>query len=203
MSYKLSVEQQNIIVEWKHLADSIAARRKRTKLRQIGSVSLDDLQSIAYSGLIDAAKKYDSSKGQFRSYAILRINGHITDYIRSLIGRETTKKKKPKMVSLECPLPFHLNDYTVGTIEDTLTANLYEKEDERRAAILFLTATKCLAGPVRKIAMYYFHRNFTMREVAEIFQMPEVHVSMLIRYAVEKMKLYWCKNNTEDLFIEL
>lgn len=203
MINKLTELQQKNIVEYKSLADDIAAKRKRSKLRHIGSVSLDDIQAVAYSGLIDAAKKYDSSKGGFKGYAAVRINGHITDYIRSIIGRGTNKKKKPKMVSMECPLPFSFNDEHETTIEDTLTAREPEKENSGRTEIFFLTAMQSLSGWQRTVVIYYFYKNYTMREVSEVFGISEASVSLLVHSAVDSMKKYWQINNSEDLFLEL
>jgi RNA polymerase sigma factor for flagellar operon FliA len=49
------------------------------------TVDLDDIQSAGILGLMDAAQKYDSSRGaRFRTYAELRVQGAILDYLRSL-----------------------------------------------------------------------------------------------------------------------
>ena len=49
------------------------------------SVDLDDIQSAGILGLMDAAQKYDSTRGaRFRTYAEVRVQGAILDYLRSL-----------------------------------------------------------------------------------------------------------------------
>src|SRR6185436_20531770 len=49
------------------------------------SVEIDDVQSAGILGLMDAAQKYDSTRGaRFRTYAELRVQGAILDYLRSL-----------------------------------------------------------------------------------------------------------------------
>ena len=61
----------------------IVARRLARKLPP--SVEIDDIQSAGILGLMDAAQKYDSSRGaRFRTYAELRVQGAILDYLRSL-----------------------------------------------------------------------------------------------------------------------
>jgi len=49
------------------------------------SVDLDDIQSAGILGLMDAAQKYDSTRGaRFRTYAEVHVQGAILDYLRSL-----------------------------------------------------------------------------------------------------------------------
>jgi RNA polymerase sigma factor FliA len=50
-----------------------------------GSVELDDLLSFGREGLLDAARRYDESRGvPFRAYANYRVRGAIFDGVRSM-----------------------------------------------------------------------------------------------------------------------
>lgn len=71
---------EQLIVDYIRFAKSIAARRKRIIPP---CVTLDELQSAAYLGLVDAAKRYDGQQA-FATFARPRIEGSITDYLREL-----------------------------------------------------------------------------------------------------------------------
>ena len=52
------------------------------------SVQIDDLVQSGMIGLLEAAKKYDISKGaSFETYAGIRIRGSMLDEVRKEIGR--------------------------------------------------------------------------------------------------------------------
>jgi RNA polymerase sigma factor (sigma-70 family) len=64
------------------LANKIAGYKKKGLPR---SVQLDELQSAAYFGLVDAAHKYEPERcDNFEGYAKIRIHGAIQDYLREL-----------------------------------------------------------------------------------------------------------------------
>jgi RNA polymerase sigma factor (sigma-70 family) len=74
--------------------DYIPLAIKMARLRSLSappSVSFEDLRSAAYLGLVDAASRFDSSRGfAFASYARLRIDGEMTDHMRSsFLGANT------------------------------------------------------------------------------------------------------------------
>ena len=69
-----------MVIDHLRLAKSIAARRKR---KIPPCVTLEELQSAAYMGLVDASKRYDGSQA-FATFAAPRIEGAITDYLREL-----------------------------------------------------------------------------------------------------------------------
>ena len=71
--------QKTLVLNFIPLAHKIAFERARKLPKRI---TIDELKSAAYMGLVDAASKSDGSG--FSSYASLRINGEITDYLRSL-----------------------------------------------------------------------------------------------------------------------
>lgn len=76
-----NVEERNAIIEkYMPLAKSMAWN----KWRSLPSIALDEFISAAYDGLVDAAVKFEWSKGEFGPYAKFRINGEIIDYLRSL-----------------------------------------------------------------------------------------------------------------------
>jgi hypothetical protein len=75
----MNKESTVLVTEYMPLAESIAWRRSRLVPK---SVTVDELKSVAYLGLVDAALRFDPSKGAFANYARTRISGEITDFLR-------------------------------------------------------------------------------------------------------------------------
>jgi RNA polymerase sigma factor (sigma-70 family) len=61
------------------MAKKLAYQMKRNLPRFI---DVEDLISAAYLGLVEAAARYDETKGKFSTYAFPRIKGAICDYLR-------------------------------------------------------------------------------------------------------------------------
>ena len=74
----------------------------------------DDLHAIGSMGLIDAAKKFDVSKGvQFKTYSVTRIRGAILDELRRYtLGGQTLCRKARQIEHLQFPTEklVHLQD---------------------------------------------------------------------------------------------
>jgi len=78
----LTTKKHNLVLTNLELARKIARQRKK----KISNVSLDDLESAAYFGLVQAAESYDVKKSDnFVQYAIFKIFGAIRDYLRELL----------------------------------------------------------------------------------------------------------------------
>jgi RNA polymerase sigma factor (sigma-70 family) len=60
-------------------ANKIASRQKASLPKRI---SLEELKSAAYMGLVQAAGRFDATKGTFTTFAYSRIFGAIIDYLR-------------------------------------------------------------------------------------------------------------------------
>jgi RNA polymerase sigma factor (sigma-70 family) len=74
---------EKLVTDYLPLADKLA-RHESSKFPN--SVSLDEVKSAAYMGLVDAANKFDPDRNvPFGAYARTRIVGEIRDYIRFLL----------------------------------------------------------------------------------------------------------------------
>jgi len=74
-------ERDQLIDEYQKFVDVVVNRLARSM--GLPQVLREDFVSAGFLGLIEAASRYDSSRGQdFRSYAFLRIRGAIIDHIR-------------------------------------------------------------------------------------------------------------------------
>jgi len=74
-----------------HIPLALKMARRRSSYAP-PNVSFDDLRSAAYMGLVDAANRVDPSRGfAFASYARLRMEGEMTDYMRSAFSGSDTR----------------------------------------------------------------------------------------------------------------
>ena len=99
----MSYDRDSLILSHLHLADTIATKEWRTATH---ALKRDDMLSLAYWGLLDAAQKwpdycknnnYDPEAIQFfKVYASLRIRGAIRDHIRSEDWATRTTRSKSK-----------------------------------------------------------------------------------------------------------
>lgn len=73
------MNRQQLILDYIPLANKLAWQKNRKTPKNI---TFDDLKSVAYLGLVQAANNFDSSKGSFANYASIKINGCIIDHLR-------------------------------------------------------------------------------------------------------------------------
>jgi len=76
---------ERMVIDYMPLASNMARIKS---LSAPPCISFDELESAAYMGLVDAALKFDPGRGSaFSSYARIRIDGEMRDYMRlSMVG---------------------------------------------------------------------------------------------------------------------
>lgn len=99
----MSYDRDSLVLTHLTLAENIANKEWRTAVH---ALKKDDMLSLAYFGLLDAAEKWPSycAKNEydpeaiqyFKVYASLRIRGSIRDYIRSEDWATRTTRSKSK-----------------------------------------------------------------------------------------------------------
>ena len=149
-----SRERENLITSHltkvKFLADRMAAKLPP-------SVERDDLYGAGVIGLVDAAERYDSSRGvAFTTFAETRIRGAILDSLRSLdwASRSTRKRAKgveaayaeieqqvgraatEEEVAKHLDIPIHELQQLLQEISGLKLGNLDEPEDETGMTLL-------------------------------------------------------------------
>lgn len=77
---RLNSEQNKLVEQYMDYAQAIALKYYHT--RKIDSCSLEDLESVAYCALCEAAIKYDQSISSFRTYSFRRLWGALLDHAR-------------------------------------------------------------------------------------------------------------------------
>ena len=84
---------KQLVIDYMPLADNLAKKKSQSVPK---SISLDELKSAAYMGLVDAASKFDDKKGvPFSCYARIRISGEMKDYLRSLSYEKSDFLEEP------------------------------------------------------------------------------------------------------------
>jgi RNA polymerase sigma factor (sigma-70 family) len=145
-------------------------------------VSREDLHSEGILGLIDAAIKFNPSKGvPFRAYAVLRIRGAILDEVRKIPGRTRSGVRLAEFINLEsqreslvdpCAMPW------VNIVADERRHILHDKIKElpkRERHILTLHYFNDL--PVREIARRF---KVTTRMILRILRKTEARLHRLL-----------------------
>lgn len=144
------METEELILQFKTLADKCAWTVKK---RLPSYIEIDDLQSAAYIGLIDAAHTYDPSKGQFSTHAHKRIFGAIYDYLREM--QWGGRNRVFSVVSID------------STLADgsTYAERLAGEPDTTEQ--FFEDATEGFKDIEKKIIFMYYIDGFDMAEIGE------------------------------------
>ena len=156
----------------------------------------EDLVSIGITGLIKAVDTFDISKGiEFATYAIRCIDNEIYMLLRKL-GKEKVVKSINDIVTTK------ESDGKKLTYEDTV-ADPYDfvVEHENKEIYKFIrNEVALLKGRDKDIITmaFGFNRNnkvYTQREIGDILNISQSHISRLINKIVEKIRVKLKDNN--------
>lgn len=144
-------ERNELVINYVPLANKIANQKNKSTPK---CVSLDELKSAAYFGLLDAANKFDSELNcSFATYARFRIIGEIKDYLR--------KNIKFKFCQIK---------------EDFL----YEDVDYYNNLDLFSIVYSFLDCTGQKIIKMYYIENKSMKQIGHKLSLSESRVSQMM-----------------------
>jgi DNA-directed RNA polymerase specialized sigma subunit len=145
----MTIEERNkLIVNYIPLANKIAYQKNKTTPKNI---DFEELKSVAYLGLIDAANKFNLEHScSFATYARFRIIGSIKDYLR---------KSKLKLYKLQDNYFFCCD---------------YDNLDLFSHVLSFLDCTG------QNIIKMYYIDNKSMKQIADSFGVTESRISQLI-----------------------
>lgn len=136
------------------------ASRKRTSLPK--RISLEELQSAAYMGLVEAANRFNAEKGvTFTTFAYPRIFGAIIDYLR------------------ECGMPLTSLDSSLEDDGCTLAETVSAPETSRVEEV-FEAMTSNLDDKAQIVLRCYLMEDMPMKEVGRKLGVTESRVSQLI-----------------------
>lgn len=162
-----------LILQFMPLANKLAYKKKRLLPKHI---DIEELQSAAYLGLVEAASRFDDTKGvAFSTYAYPRIFGAINDYLRSL-GSMVTNFDNDEIV-----------------LEEILVA---KQEDNCEEALEVVT--KDFNGQAKSVMKMYFIDDFSMKEVGERFGVSESRISQLLSGYKNNIKQTWTYDSLSE-----
>ena len=178
---------EETILKYDYLVKSIAGfMNKNSNL-----FDLDDLISFGYFGLIDAIKKYDSSRqASFTTYANIRIRGAILDGIRKegKIGRNKEKidleeiaNSKQKLTKKQREI---LQKISIATTKnyDSLIQKLYELKHILEQMCSNLTAQE------QQVLKLLYDDQLTLTRIGKQLHISESRVSQVKTKALKKLR---------------
>jgi|PlaIllAssembly_1097288.scaffolds.fasta_scaffold858914_1 RNA polymerase sigma factor for flagellar operon FliA len=159
-----TTERDRLIEEHLGLAELLAAQKNRTTP---SNIALDDLRSVAFLALVEAAHKYNGNSHTFRSYAAIRIRGEIIDYIRSMCWG--TRGNYSPIVSLDQ----EINDegFTLGDMIADYRRPEYIPE---------FSTVDHLSQFAKEVISLYYVEGLTQKEIGERLGISHSKVSKLL-----------------------
>ncbi|MGN1029745.1 MAG: sigma-70 family RNA polymerase sigma factor [Bacilli bacterium] len=144
----------------------------------------EEIESTAYLGLIEAAKKFDESKGfKFSTYATHHVVGRIKRMYRDDKWYNLKRGVKHDMKSLNFVIdPEHNTE-----MQDILKDEINIEED----VVNELTVKKLLASlneKDKKIIYLYFYEQLSQQEISEIVNIHQASVSRTLKTSLIKMR---------------
>lgn len=156
-------QRDRLIGEYLPLAEKIAAQKDRTTP---SNISLEDLKSVAFLALVEAAHRYNGNSRTFRAYVIIRIRGEIVDYIRSMCWG--TRGNYSAIMSL---------DQEIGSEGFSLAETI---ADHRRPEPAWEMPDNQTDDFSEKVARLYYVDGKTQREIGKELNMSHSNVSKLL-----------------------
>lgn len=161
----------------------------------------DEIEADAILGLIDAAAKFDPSRGvPFEAYARMRIKGEMLDGLRRadpltrIQRREVKENKRRKLEdpSFEPPTDAQINPETVdiaslpGLASDKF--NPEEEVDRKRKLQMIEAALDALPDRLFNIFFLYTFEDLTLDEIGQQLGVTQSRVSQLYKQAIRFLR---------------
>jgi RNA polymerase sigma factor (sigma-70 family) len=150
------------------LAKKLAFQKKKIVPRFI---DVDDLISAAYVGLVEAASRFDETKGVlFQTFAYPRISGSINDYLRSCGMMQGTG-----------------DEYDLSQVAE-------QKQGGDGFEDILDVVTRNLDSNAKGILKLYFEEDLPMKEVGARFGVSESRISQILSRYKKDIRQEWAFN---------
>lgn len=171
---------QELVVQYVPLANKLAYQKKKSLPN---FVDVEDLKSAAYLGLVEAATRYDESKGvAFSTFAYPRIFGEIHDFLR--------RQGWIKRCDLTPVVSLDTADEDEGCmLRDTIAAKEGTDTEECFEVITFK-----LDAQAKAVLRHYFIDEYSMKEVGEKFGVSESRISQLVKRYKSEIQSQWTES---------
>lgn len=161
-----ATDRNDLVLNNLELANRIACARKR----KLSHISLDELKSAAYFGLVDAASRATCIEN-FRYFASQRIVGSIKDYLRELSWGTRAE-------------PVEMEECDQEVLEAVWVMDDSPEE-------FFEELTKQLSAAARNIIKLYYQDNLKIREIANRLNLHESRISQLLNASRDQLRANW------------
>ena len=159
------METDQLILENMYFADQIAYLKKKS----LKFLSIDEIKSAAYFGLVQAARNYPG-EGNFQKFASFRINGAIIDYAREIAWG----KRGHYVQTCEC------KDHHLG--EDiSLSSEIFDLAEEYLSEFEF------------NILNLYYIDGLTMGEIGVRLNLSLSRISQICKEIIIRLRKVWDK----------
>lgn len=146
--------------------------------------SYDEIESTAFLGLIEAAKKFDESRDvKFSTYAIHVITGRVKRMYRDDKWYFVKRGVPQEMLSVNFVIDPSNNVEMQDVLED--------KENIEESIINSITVKRLfdlLTERDKKIVYLYFYKQLSQCRISEIVNLSQVSVSRIIKNSLNRMK---------------
>ena len=173
----MNTSERNVLVEnYLPLAESMAFKIARSCPRH---VSVDELKSAAYFGLVDASRRYDPTiLGAFGPYARKRIWGELVDCVRSVTWGKKGHKKRVTSADF--------SDESDPHYEDLIGES--EAEEQICSAEFFQKLTSNVSSVARDIIFMYHVESLTMKAIGQRVGLSIGRVSQILSASIEQIR---------------
>jgi|SaaInlV_100m_DNA_2_1039680.scaffolds.fasta_scaffold08098_2 RNA polymerase sigma factor for flagellar operon FliA len=160
----MNEKTNKLILDYMPLAEKMAWEKCRSTPPNI---SIDDLKSAAYFGLVDAANKYDYSVN-FCTYARIRIMGEIFDFMRGISWG--TRKSPFIPLSLD-------NDCVFDCFVSDCKCDFLEEISHKIKSSLYLVLRK------------YYIDGYSLKDIGNQLGVSESRISQMLSQAKKSAKI--------------
>ena len=166
----MDMTKEKLVVENLRLAGYMAKKFLNT------GVEWDELLSLCYLGLVEAATRFDPERGKFVTIACLMMKHHVLVEMRK-------RKKRILTVSFDAPIPGCEDLH----IEDLLS---YEEQGFKRIEQEDLLNGICILPEKEKHCILLWLGNARQTEIARQVGVTQSYVSQMIKSGARKLKDY-------------
>jgi RNA polymerase sigma factor FliA len=174
----------------------LAARIARGMNVPVGAVAgVDDLESAALIGLIDAVDRFEPARGvPFEGYASLRIRGAVLDEVRRVDDLGRADRRRERQAAAQGETGFYHRTVSLdeliergyhGGAEQDEVAERYEAEDLRMRV---RSAMTCLPPRQREVLERYYGQSLTLREAGVRMGISEARACQLHGRAIQNLR---------------
>ena len=168
-----------LVEQYIPLANKLAYQKKRSLPNFI---DVEDLQSAAYLGLVEAANRFDAERGiAFSTFAYPRILGAINDHLRSL-GR--------------------LSVVSIDQSEDgefSLCDTLESKETFDDFGEILELISFDIGKQAENMLRCYYADDLSMKEFGNLFGVSESRVSQLFTSYKQEIRQRWSQSELQEM----